>query len=852
MRLRSNWLWLPAILCLPSVLAAQGDETSELASNPGMESGASGRPPDGWQINSYGELAASLTWDNRMARSGGASLRLACPAFRGGAAQAYLPIPPVRKGQVYTLRAWMRQEGLAGPVRLMIRDIAPPYHSYLGTTSLVAEDWTPVSVAAQSDADGASVGIFVNFQSAGALWIDDLSLIPGEHPLAADVAHPPVVKGNLVQNSSFETALQGWTMPEMVAVEPGGVDGGHCAHWLNKSPYMLEGRPVALKPNQQYTLSAYLKAPQEGTRVSLSVREVGGPDSHGNEFALTPDWTRYQFSFTAAPKENVRYYLSLARTAGADFHADRVQLEEGELTDWSPAAPLEAGFDLPRGLRFPYVGENVGFSVLAAGVGRRETAPLELAASDLSGKPLQQLTLPVTGTRVPVSLAFDRPGFVSLAIRDGEGRLLDEAQLCVLRRPDGAPDPFFGSHGSVGALGEHHAPTVLAKGGAGAWRLHDMGSYAQWFLAEPEKGRFQWFDEEVNALRDRGLQILGVFSRTAPWAGRDPGGEPVDKTAWPPRDWDEFGEYVFRVVDHYKDRIKHWEAWNEPWGRGFWAGTPEEYSKLLQVVYAQAKRADPDCIIIGGCFWPPVPDFTDRVLAAGAINYMDAVSYHHYVEPDAISMGQVRSWYRHMRERIDAVGGAHLPIWMTEGGTHCPSYYAWMDRRDQARAATETVAKHLIETKSLGAETFYYYHAWQEIGSPRMFHWLLHNHWVQLEYDGSPKPIYASYAAAAHLLSGTAPAGSVEHDRWRIHAFQRGEDTVLALWARGALLAAAELKLSLPGEVKAFDMMGADLPVAREGDALLLEVWTHPLYLVIPGQDAANVLVAARNAVGSE
>jgi hypothetical protein len=33
---------------------------------------------------------------------------------------------------------------------------------------------------------------------------------------------------------------------------------------------------------------------------------------------------------------------------------------------------------------------------------------------------------------------------------------------------------------------------------------------------------------------------------------------------------------------------------------------------------------------------------------------------------------------------------------------------------------------------------------------------------------------------------------------------------------------------------------------------LLLEVWTHPLYLVIPGQDAANVLVAARNAVGSE
>jgi hypothetical protein len=528
---------------------------------------------------------------------------------------------------------------------------------------------------------------------------------------------------------------------------------------------------------------------------------------------------------------------------------DNVQIEEGDLTDYAPAHPVEAGFDLPRSERFPAVGAEVRFKVLSARSPGAKAHRAILVATNFFGDELLRRKIATNKPQQEVSVEFDQPGFVSLALLD-EGTkppaVLDEAQLCVTHGMDTglSGDPFFGAHGTEGKPGEYHAITALAKGGARVWRLHDLPSYTQWFLVEPEKGKFTWYDEPIDAMRARGIRVLGVFCRTAPWAGRDPGGEPVGREAWPPRDWDEFGNYVYRTVEHYKAKIKHWEVWNEPWGRGFWAGTPEEYAKLLEVAWTQAKRADPECVIVGGCFWPLMPEFTDRVLATGAIKFMDAVSYHHYCEPEAMARGEVRSWYEHMRQRIDAAGGRTLPIWNTEGGTACPSYYWWFERREQAKAAAETVAKDLIESKSVGVEAFFYYHAWQELGAPRMFHGLTGGWYTHplLEYDGSPKPIYGSYAAAAHFLTGGKPAGSVEKDTYRIYAFQRQEEAILALWARGALLKPNVLKVDLGPQARLFDMMGVSQPVTREGSASVLELRTAPCYVSVRDISAEELL----------
>jgi len=832
---------VPVLLLLlaPSVVPAQ-----ELAVNGGMETGAADGPPEGWVHNSYGELAASTTRDARVSHSGQASLRLACPVFRGGAAQAYLPAPAVKQGETYTLSAWVRGESLAAPVRLFIRDLSPPYHVYLETSALVTEAWRPVVAMGRANADGAAVGVYVNFQSAGTLWVDDVSLRVGEHPLEAASAAPPVVKGNHVQNSGFELGMAGWAMPEMVAIEADGVSG-RCAHWLDKTGYMLEGRPVTLKPGQSYTFSAFLRSAQPGTRVRMSLHEVGGSDTASSDVALTAVWQRHAFPFVAQPQTNPRYFLSFAKLDGGGFLVDDVQLEEGDLTDYAPTQPLEAAFDLPRAHRFPAVGEAVTVPILISRAEGAEEAPIALAATDYFGRRVAEATVQTDHPRAEVSLTFAAPGFVSLALGDPSAPL-DEAQLCaVAPMPEGlGEDRFFGCHGTEGTPGEYHALTAMAKAGARHWRLHDLPSYAQWSTVQPQQGRWVWYDEAIDALRARGMEVFGVFCRTPEWAGRDPGGEPVGSTAWPPRDWDECGEYVYRTVEHYRDKIHRWETWNEPWGRGFWAGTPEGFGKLSEVVYTQAKRADPTCTIVGGCFWPPEPAFTDRVLATGALDRMDAVSYHHYCEPDAVASGQVREWFDLMRARIDAGGGQRLPLWMTEGGTACPSYYGWLGRRDQARAAAETVAKHLTQTKALGAETFFYYYAWQEIGSPRMFHGLASGWYVHplLEYDGSPKTSYAAYAGAAHLLTGGKPAGQTEPGRFRVYAFQREGEAVLALWARDALVEPAVLSVDLGPEARQFDLMGAEQPLRVDEGKSVLELTSAPIYLIVRGLPAEEAL----------
>ena len=839
MRLLGRTAPMTAVALLTALVACA--HAQELVPNGGMEAGQAGQPPAGWVLNAYGELAASLTQDVAQHHSGAAALRLECSVFRGGAAQAYVPVPGVKQGETYTLRAWMRASSLTSPVQLLIRDVGPPYHNYLGTTALVTEQWKPVVVTGKADLAGGNVGIFINYQSAGTLWVDDLSLMVGEHPVAAATEAPPIVKGNLVQNSGFELGLAGWTMPEMVAVEPGGVSG-KCAHWLNKSGYMLEGRPVTLKPGQRYTFSADLRSPDPGTRVSVSLCEVGGGQNPGQAFDPTAQWQRVSFLFVAQPQHDPRYFLSFARVQGGSFLVDNVQLEEGDLTDYAPARRLEAAFDLPRSQRFPAVGEAVKIGVLC--VGGSATAPLTLVASDYLGREVQHVSIPSDLARREVSLTFREPGFVSLVLRDNAGMTLDETQLCIIR-PFAAGqtgDPFFGAHGTEGHPGEYHAITTMAKAGARAWRLHDLPSYTQWFMVEPEKGKFVWYDTEIDAMRARGLDVFGVFCRTPKWAGRDPGGEPVDFMAYPPRDWDEFGNYVFQTVSHYKAKIHQWEVWNEPWGRGFWAGTPEEYAKLLEVACTQAKRADPTCVIVGGCFWPPLPEFTDRVLAAGGAKYMDAVSYHHYCEPDAVAMGQVPDWYNQIRAKITAAGRPDIPVWMTEGGCSCPSYYWWLDRRDQARAAAETVAKHLIETKGLGIARYFYYHTWQEIGSPRMFHWLFANHWVLLEYDGSPKTIYAAYSGAAHELANAKPAGTLARGKVRAYAFARGQDTVLALWAKDSLTQPTVLAVDLGAGVTVRDMMGVDMAAKREAGKCVLALQSAPVYVTVKGMAADEAL----------
>jgi xylan 1,4-beta-xylosidase len=75
--------------------------------------------------------------------------------------------------------------------------------------------------------------------------------------------------------------------------------------------------------------------------------------------------------------------------------------------------------------------------------------------------------------------------------------------------------------------------------------------------------------------------------------------------AYPPKDYDKWGELVFQWVRHAVERYGAaeveswlWEVWNEP-NIGYWRGTPEEFYRLYDTSVAAVRRALPKAQVGG-------------------------------------------------------------------------------------------------------------------------------------------------------------------------------------------------------------------------------------------------------------
>ena len=403
------------------------------------------------------------------------------------------------------------------------------------------------------------------------------------------------------------------------------------------------------------------------------------------------------------------------------------------------------------------------------------------------------------------------------------------------------PDSPFGTH--VTATVPEPSNTLLASEAMGArWvRLHDFGDFCHWRVVEPEKGRFVWRDAEIDDLRRRGFTILANLGHPPLWAGRaDPKRKDSgDWTPAPPRDPAEWENYVFRTVEHFRDRIHHWEIWNEPYWRGFFLGTPEEYAEILKIAHRAVKRADPKAVVIGGCFAPTLEDWTRRVLTQDGLRYMDALSYHVYWSPplterDAsgeppVITQQVQRFRELMRER-----GAVKPIYMTEGGLRCPPFASWLPQEGFSRGAPFGssaaagdnltgldaacgLVRGMVQMLSAGVSGVGYYYTGGARGALPWFSTMANGYYVLMDYDGRPKPTMMAYSALEQQLDGARPAGTSTRGDLTAHLFQKGRGTVAVVWSDRAR------PLSIKG-ASVFDLMGnaEPTPVLRPGEPVYL------------------------------
>lgn len=211
----------------------------------------------------------------------------------------------------------------------------------------------------------------------------------------------------------------------------------------------------------------------------------------------------------------------------------------------------------------------------------------------------------------------------------------DEFSVCdVVKKEDG--NPMIGYCSQIFSyIGKPDETPDLTVQAGGTWLRMDV---LAWNQVESSKGIYNTALVEkakdwAITMKEHGVNISGIFKGRVSFY--DNGNNPSS-----PEGIEAFAKYCAYLADEFEGVIDQWEVWNEWNIKGFnpTLEPPEVYAKVLKAVYTEVKKVNPNAVIVGldTAGLPhekksaSVYDWVKRVLAAGAYDYMDAVSGHHY------------------------------------------------------------------------------------------------------------------------------------------------------------------------------------------------------------------------------
>lgn len=333
----------------------------------------------------------------------------------------------------------------------------------------------------------------------------------------------------------------------------------------------------------------------------------------------------------------------------------------------------------------------------------------------------------------------------------------------------------------------------------------------------PGEFTFDWLDDVVNTLRRQGVQPwfnLGYGNRLYAPEATDPAA-----VGWAPLFDDSAGRawirFVGRIAAHFKDRVRHWEIWNEPNIAGFWKPRkpdPKDYVELVKLTAPEIRRAIPEAVIIGGAFAGIPMAYIKGCLEAGLADHVEKISYHPYRAVPELKyedeIGTLRKMIAQHRQGIE--------IWQGENG--CPSMggpettgalsnLTWTELRQ-----AKWLLRRILIDLSLGVELTSYFHTVDLLGyrGKNNLKGLLRGH------DYSPKPAYRAYQCVCALFDSKTSLAkwkpevaecSIAPDKRqfvRSAAFVRAGCPIVAFWYPADLQkgwSPGRLGLRLPVEV---------------------------------------------------
>ncbi|MBN2301365.1 MAG: hypothetical protein JXN60_02485, partial [Lentisphaerae bacterium] len=249
-------------------------------------------------------------------------------------------------------------------------------------------------------------------------------------------------------------------------------------------------------------------------------------------------------------------------------------------------------------------------------------------------------------------------------------------------------------------------------------------------------------------------------------------------------DWEN---YVYQVVKRYKNRIKYWEVWNEPYDL-----PAEYYFDLCKRTYTAAKKAWPEVQIAAPCGHRAQYWWLYNLNKLGLLDYCDIYTYHGY--------GTAATGSDALKQLASADGGNRL-LWDSESGAGwgCQSFYEHLHFKKPGSkspsVAAESVARILTSLYAGNTSRQFFY--WNY--STYYFDGVAVSQGTTFEYDGSIRPVGVAHALCGYMLAGLKPAGSLNLGSARTaYLFTDGSVTLAILWDNHERNRQAELSLFDP------------------------------------------------------
>lgn len=676
----------------------------------------------------------------------------------------------------------------------------------------------------------------------------------------------PVAARNLLANSSFEIgadhryAVGRWYMQGLPNTLPDADTKVHGKVSL-RVPFSRRGYnrldifgiefrsgvSVPVRKGKTYTFSIYLKTDVPDPKASLEIHARPPYEHRGGAIArekikpgrkYTPQgfeypWKRHSITFTAKKDQDVFWSVRIDDRRRGNLWVDAAQFEEGALTDYRPLSDMEVGLmDRTMG-HIHDVGETPRFDLVVSNVSDTpQNRRTRIRVLDETGTVAFEKTLDLKAgphERRTEKIALDvgkKNGFyvAALTMPDVSDGYLQDTVFSILPKPRKVT-PVHSSFGAYATPSEEGLRILARAGFHWTATLTSAEVLANWSMVESRKGRYAWRDEELDLFRKHGFEIMMNLEgwKSPKWA-KDLSRK--EKT-------EAFARYVEAATRHYRGKIRYFNLADEIHnkipgshmigsGPAMWKNA-EEYAAWHKVVYAAAKRGNPDSQVVlntePGAFGP------DHLFRYMSPKEVDILAANYYPYPKHI---------KYLKQSADSAGiatlwapGVAINTWPTYFRNKRPMNAGWGRQ-------LEHIVKTLVQTFANGAQVFFHYTA-SYVGNTNVYS--IYEHDSSLETGG------AQFAALAWLVDGFKEARAVpmvRSTKLETYRFDRRDGkTVFALWST---LKGEDQKLEFKDPVagaRLYDRWTNELPVTGKGGLEALTLSDGVRFIILPS-DAAD------------